>query len=179
MNRELVWTAQKWQGVEHATLRVTDTGLIVDSALIAVPDEQPIRLRYGLECESSWSPLRVTVDVYGRPPVSLAREGDRWFDGDGRERRDLAGCLDVDIALTPLTNTIPIRRLALDPGESADLDVVYIHPGRTVDVSAQRQRYTRTGDGFRYQSGSFRADLRVNADGIVTEYPGLWTLTFP
>jgi hypothetical protein len=47
-----------------------------------------------------------------------------------------------------------------------------------VDVGPQRQRYTRTGDGYRYESGSFRADLGVDSDGIVTDYPGLWTLAY-
>lgn len=175
-SRQLVWTAEQWPSLEHTILGVADSRITADGTIIAVVDEQPIRLDYRLDCDPSWRPLSVTVDVYGQPAVSLAREGDRWFDGDGRERPDLAGCLDVDIALTPFTNTIPIRRLALDHGASADLDVVYIHPGPTVDVSAQHQRYTRISTGYRYESGSFRADLRVDDDGIVTEYPGLWTL---
>lgn len=174
--RQLVWTAQRWPSLEHTILRIADGSITVDGAIIAIVDDNPIRLRYLVECDPSWRPLRVTVDVYGQFAVSLSREGDRWFDGDGRERPDLAGCLDVDIALTPLTNTIPIRRLALDHGGSAELDVVYIHPGRTVDVSPQRQRYTRTSIGYRYESGSFQADLLVDAEGIVTDYPGLWKL---
>ncbi len=162
--------------MEHTVLRRADGPVTADGAIIAIVDDNPIRLRYLVECDPSWRPLSVTVDVYGLPTVALTREDDRWFDGDGHERPDLAGCLDVDIALTPLTNTIPIRRLELSERESADLDVVYIHPGPTVDVSPQRQRYTRTSTGYRYESGSFQADLLVDADGIVTDYPGLWTL---
>lgn len=175
--RQLVWTAEQWPSLEHTAFGIVDGEISADGAIIAVLDEQPIRLNYRLECDRSWQPLSVTVDVYGQPVVSLTREGDRWFDGGGHERPELSGCLDVDIALTPLTNTIPIRRLDLAEGSSADLNVMYIHPGPTVDVSRQRQRYTRTSGGYRYESGSFRADLQVDTDGFVTEYPGLWTLT--
>lgn len=176
ITRELVWRAERWPGLEHTALRVTEHGVSVDGALVAVEHEQPLRVRYQLECDSSWRPLRVMVDVFGQRTLSLVRDENRWFDGDGKERPDLSGCLDVDIALTPFTNTIPIRRLALDPGQSADLDVVYVVPGPAVETRPQRQRYIRIDDGFRYESGSFQADLRVDTDGIVTEYPGLWTL---
>ena len=176
MRRELVWTAERWRGIEYTSLDVTEDRITANGAIIAVVGGRPIRLRYHVECDASWRPVSVTVDVHDQPAVSLRREGDRWCDGDGRERPDLAGCLDVDIALTPLTNTIPIRRLTLDVGESQDIDVVYIDPGSGLEVSPQRQRYTRTGDGYRYSSGSFEADLLVDADGIVVDYPGLWTL---
>ncbi|HEX6336954.1 MAG TPA: putative glycolipid-binding domain-containing protein [Jiangellaceae bacterium] len=179
MRRELVWTAERWRGIEYTSLDVTGDRVTADGAIIAVVDGRPIRLRHHVECDASWRPVRVTVDVHGRPAVSLRREGDGWYDLDGRERPDLAGCLDVDIALTPLTNTIPIRRLALDIGESRDIDVVYIDPSSGLDIRPQRQRYTRTGDGYRYASGSFQADLAVDADGIVVDYPGLWTLVSP
>jgi hypothetical protein len=177
LNRTLIWKARKWPGIEHTDVRVDAEGVSADGAIIALVDGEPVRLQYQLECDPSWRPVRVSVALHGRPAVSLRRSGDRWYDGDDRERPDLAGCLDVDIALTPLTNTIPIRRLALEVGDSADIDVVYIHPVTTVDISAKRQRYTRTQSGFTYESGSFRADLLVDPDGFVIDYPGLWSLT--
>ncbi|HEX5993891.1 MAG TPA: putative glycolipid-binding domain-containing protein [Jiangellales bacterium] len=176
MNRTLVWTARQWPGMEHTRLEATDSGVSVDGVIIAIVDGQPVRLGYRLECDPSWQPVLIEVTQADGPATSLRRSGERWYDGDGRERADLAGCRDVDIALTPLTNTIPIRRLSIDVGESAEIDVVYIDPGPPLDVRPQRQRYTRTSDGYRYASGSFQADLAVDADGIVVDYPGLWTL---
>jgi hypothetical protein len=176
VNRHLVWTAEQWPSTEHAHVGETGEGITADGLVVAFVDEQPVRLRYVVDCDAAWLPRRVRADLYGRPPLSLELANGRWYDGDGRERTDLAGCTDVDIALTPLTNTIPIRRLALDIGGSADIEVIYLLPGRTLEVSRQRQRYTRTSAGYRYESGSFRADLRVDEDGVVTNYPGLWTL---
>ena len=51
----------------------------------------------------------------------------------------------------------------------------------SLEVHPARQRYTllardddRSKAQFRYESGSFSSDLRVDRDGFVTDYPGLW-----
>jgi hypothetical protein len=111
-----------------------------------------------------------------------------WVDDDGSWRHrgfeqvpDLTGCIDIDIAVTPFTNTLPIRRLQLlEEGQSAEIAVAWIHiPELTIENA--RQRYTlleRTGTGARYRfeglSSGFQADLDVDADGLVIDYPGLW-----
>jgi hypothetical protein len=182
MNRQLVWTSLQWPGCEHLDLRIGDDGQVVaDGLVIALVDGWPVRLHYQLVCDAAWTTTSVMVDVRGRPSVSLERRaGDRWFDQEGREHAELAGCVDVDITLTPFTNTLPIRRLGLNRGESADLHAVYFQVEPELDVSVAEQRYTRLEHGanaeFRYQSGTFSADLRVDSDGIVSDYPQLWTL---
>ena len=104
----------------------------------------------------------------------------RWFDASGAAVPALDGCVDVDITATPLTNTLPIRRLSLEQGESADIKVAYVTiPG--LRVTPDEQRYTRLptdADGGRYrfeQAGAgFTAVLQVDADGLVDDYPGLF-----
>ena len=46
-------------------------------------------------------------------------------------------------------------------------------------VRAAARRYTcleasDAGATYRYESGSFQADIRVDAEGLVVDYPGLW-----
>jgi len=88
--------------------------------------------------------------------------------------------LDIDISHTPFTNTLPIHRLALTPGESADLLVAYI---TVPDLSVRpvQQRYTclshtTSGGVYRYEGleSNFTADLLVDAQGLVVDYPGIW-----
>lgn len=181
MNRQLVWTPVQWLGCEHLDVRTEADLITADSVVLAVVNDLPVRLRYRVVCDASWRTQRVEIDRHGWPPVELVRQGaDRWFEPDGVERADLAGCVDVDITLTPFTNTLPIRRLGLAPGESADLRLAYVDVEPTLTVRAADQRYTRLGPGsevgYRYQSGSFTADLQVDHDGVVTDYPGLWVL---
>ena len=102
-------------------------------------------------------------------------------DRHGQPRPDLAGCVDIDINCTPLTNTLPIRRLAWSPGDAHDLDVAYVSVPE-LEIKPARQRYTLLDtdgpggqSGYRYESGPFRSDLRVDRDGWVTDYPGIWS----
>ncbi|MBA3412108.1 MAG: putative glycolipid-binding domain-containing protein [Actinobacteria bacterium] len=47
-----------------------------------------------------------------------------WRGSDGRARAEFAGCIDVDVSTTPFTNSLPVRRLELEPGDSAVIEVV-------------------------------------------------------
>jgi hypothetical protein len=78
--------------------------------------------------------------------------------------------------VTPATNTLPIRRLALDVGESRAVDALWIvFP----DVTPRRlqQIYTRTGDRlYRYENPStgFQAELETDEAGLVVRYGDFW-----
>jgi uncharacterized protein len=88
----------------------------------------------------------------------------------------VAGCLDVDLAFTPATNILPLRRLGLAVGESRELTAAWVRfPDLSVEPLAQR--YTRLDERrMRYESrgGSFTADLEVDELGLVVSYPPLW-----
>jgi hypothetical protein len=95
----------------------------------------------------------------------------------------LKGCLEVDLSATPFTNTLPIRRGALQPGSSATLSMIYIAvPQMQVEVT--QQRYTclevaPSGGRYRFESltnglSRFAAELPVDREGLVVEYPGLF-----
>jgi hypothetical protein len=86
--------------------------------------------------------IQVTVTPSIAGAISLRSDGDgRWWKETGEPLAALAGCLDVDFSATPFTNTLPIRRLGLQPGESTEIAVVYID-APSLDVVSIRQRYT-------------------------------------
>ncbi|MDI3299391.1 MAG: putative glycolipid-binding domain-containing protein, partial [Bacillota bacterium] len=114
----------------------------------------------------------------GRGQALLGDGTGRWRHPDGGAAPWLDGCIDVDLSITPATNTLPIRRLRLSPGESRAIQVLYV-AFPTLDLRPVEQRYTRLQDDgpcavYRYESGTFRADLRVDGDGLVLDYPGVW-----
>lgn len=174
--RRIMWRSLEWPGCEDLDLSGDRHGVVADGLVLALVDGQAVRMAYRVECDQDWRTRSVTVELHGHAPRTLTSDGNGHWSENGRERTDLAGCIDVDIALTPFTNTLPIRRLGLAAGASADLDLVYILPVPRFEISRAAQRYLRTASGYRYESGSFRADLTVDADGIVTAYPGLWTI---
>ena len=83
---------------------------------------------------------------------------------------------DIDIQVTPATNTLPIRRLNLAVGESADVTAAWFRIPEC-QVEPLRQRYTRTAeDTYLYESPdhNFSATLTVDDLGLVITYDPGW-----
>lgn len=113
--------------------------------------------------------------------VSLSRTEDEvWLvdHGTGAERDEFDGACDVDVLGAVLFNTLPVRRLWLhrEPG-THDLPMVYVDlPDLSVTLSWQTYRTVSVhGDGavVNYASDGFTADLAVDTEGFVVDYPGL------
>ena len=89
--------------------------------------------------------------------------------------RDIQGCDDVDLSVTPATNTLPIRRLNLEVGSSVSVIAAWVKfPELTVEPLSQR--YTRLRkDSYRYESNTgSSAQIAVDDLGLVTAYPSGW-----
>jgi hypothetical protein len=181
---DVAWMALQWPGFEHVIATFGPAGFRADSWMILDSETGLARVSYLLSCDSQWqvTDLTVTVtDATSDRTLALRRDaGGRWHAGDAPVP-DLDGCVDVDINRSPLTNTLPVRRLGTGAGESRDLDVVYVSVPE-LTVRPVRQRYTLlpgSAPVYRYESGSFSADLPVDADGFVIDYPDLWRRTGP
>jgi hypothetical protein len=182
MERHVMWSPVAMPGMEHVRVAMRPDEVVADGIVLGVENNIAFRLRYAIRCDVQWRVRHVRVTtLHDEHSLSLTATGDgRWFDAASGAVPLLDGCVDVDITATPLTNTLPIRRLALQPGESADIQVAYItipelHVTRDeqrytcVDANATIRRYTfeQTGTGF-------TAELRVDADGFVEDYPELF-----
>jgi uncharacterized protein len=179
MDRSVRWVLAKGTGAEYLRISETSDGIAANSVVIGERNGVPFGLTYRLACDAAWCVRDVTVSIFGSSdPISIRSEGcGRWSDGHGRTLDELEGCLDVDIAATPFTNTLPIRRMGLAVGESREILVAYVAVP-TMEVSAVKQRYTclREQTLYRYESltTGFACDLSVDEDGIVLDYPGVW-----
>ena len=184
MNLQAMWTPWDGRGLEHLRLRVGEGGVEADGAVIGEEDGVAFRVRYVIRCDPGWRTREMVVDpLDGRDPLRLTSDGEgKWSDASGQSIPELEGCIDVDLSATPFTNTLPVRRLGLREGESAEIAVVYVDvPEMRLDLSGQRYTCLERGpDGglYRYEDrGSFRgfvADLPVDADGLVLDYPGIF-----
>jgi len=85
-------------------------------------------------------------------------------------------------AATPFTNALPINRLRLTPGQSADIRVVYV-TAPNLDISVSAQRYSRRGQEsdifFESPTHDFTALLPIDGDGLVLDYPQLFRRAYP
>jgi uncharacterized protein len=195
--KALFWRRLEDPGCEHAL--VDDAAGLHARGTMAASAPVPFVCRYELYTDDAWATARFEVTVEGagfRRVVRLERAASRWRvtaseQGDldavltaaGHARAGLPGAedpgrldaaLDVDLGYSPLTNTLPVRRLApLEAGVAHPIEVAWVLlPG--LEVVPSTQTYTSLGpDRVRFTSGSFTADIALDADGYVTRYPGL------
>ncbi len=102
--------------------------VVADGIFIGVTEGRPFRVAYEVRCDVGWRVRAVRVGVLGSevPRVDLLSGGQgNWTRPDRRAVPELRGCIEVDISVTPFTNTLPICRLGLAPGDSAELSVAY------------------------------------------------------
>lgn len=105
------------------------------------------RIQYVVRLSPSWQVRQLILfrDL-DEPDLWLATDGHaRWGEMNGAHRPELDGCVDIDLTCTPFTNTIPIRRLPLDVGDSAELPVVVVDV-ETLAVVPHLHRYERVAD---------------------------------
>jgi hypothetical protein len=183
MESHVWWTPLQQIGLEQLDLVENETGVFADGLVLGIEHATPFRLWYQVRADSTWYVRECLLQVGGEKgrTMHLYTDGQgHWAGATGVAYPALDGCLDIDISYTPFTNTLPVRRLALTPGESADLLVAYI---TVPDLSVRpvQQRYTclsRTASGgiYRYEGleSNFTADLLVDDQGLVVDYPGIW-----
>ena len=179
-----MWAPWEVPGLEHLRLVTSDDGGVVANGLvIGLEAGRPFRIGYEIRCDGLWRvrEVRLAVPDLERPVLELLTEGEgHWKRRGGEPVPELDGCIDVDISATPFTNTLPIRRLELEPGESADIDVAYVRVPELL-VGPERQRYgclevRAEGGLYRFEAlpSGFTAELPIDADGLVLDYPGLF-----
>lgn len=188
MQRDVLWAPLVAPGLEHLRLEISAEAVHADSALLAVYDGRVFRATYQMACDTSWQAreMRITVSHPIASVLHLHADGNgRWSNETREPLSALDGCVDIDFAATPFTNTPTIRRLNLQPGESAEVAVVYID-APSLEIIPVRQRYTcldRESDGARYRfealpyralPDGFAAELAVDATGLVRDYPPLF-----
>lgn len=177
--RTLRWRPLAGEGLEHLTVQPTETGILVRSVVIGERGGRPYGVTWQLLCDAGWRTRQLRLHETDGRTLALDSDGEgNWTGSDGEPLTHLAGCIDIDLAGTPFTNTLPIRRLDLSPQDgTAELRMVYV-PFDSFETRVDAQRYTclRPCQLYRYEAAdrSFTADLPVDEDGFVTDYPTLF-----
>jgi uncharacterized protein len=183
VEREVMWTPWEGPGLEHLRLVTSEGGVVANGLVIGLEAGRPFRIGYEIRCDERWwvRELRVAAPDSDLPVLELLTNGEgSWKGRSGEPLPEFDGCIDVDISATPFTNTLPIRRLGLEPGESEELTVTYIRVPELL-VGAERQRYScleagANGGLYRFEAlpSGFTAELPADSDGLVLDYPGLF-----
>jgi len=179
LKRVVAWKNLLINGTDYCALWHTAEGWLLKGTAVGVlKDQRPMLANYEVHCDDNWLTHRVQVErTIGNDSktLSLSVESRGLWRSSGQELPALRGCLDVDLAATPATNTLPIRRLDLGIGKSESVIAAWI---KFPDLEMQllSQRYTRLAKNiYRYESDTgFSAEIVVDDLGLVSTYPGGW-----
>jgi len=176
--RSVLWQALDRPGTEYSTIWKTAKGWLLDGTICRVEKKQPALLSYRILCDKKWKTNKVELKqtigiVEDRLTLRVDRRDHWWTDGD--ELPMLRGSTDVDLLSSPVTNSLPIRRLSLRKGESRWVRAAWV---KLPEMSVQPldQEYTRLGASiYRYRSASgFTTRIKVDVFGLVVNYPRFW-----
>lgn len=180
----MLWRRLDAPGHDACRLERTPDGWQLRGAAVFRHEGTPTYLHYRVDCDLAWQTRTGEVEgwVGGRPvAVRVERRADGVWWLNGSAVPGLPDCVDLDFGFTPATNLLQLRRVALTPGQDADVPVAWLDvPGAVLRRLEQRyQLRAATADGatYAYEAPRFgyRAELQVDAVGFALEYPGLWT----
>lgn len=169
-------------GFEVLFLSRDGEGYRFEGQSTGVEEGQAWSISYVLVVDSGWATR--SAELVGRTErgahrLRLQGDGSGEWRLDGASAPHLDGLLDVDLEGSAFTNALPMHRLGLRVGESADAPAAYV---RESDLTVERmeQRYTRLEDDsgrrrFDYESPGFdyRDELVYDENGLLLAYPGI------
>jgi uncharacterized protein len=148
--------------LHYAVALATDWSTrVVEIAMRSGAASEPRTLKLTVAPDQRWQIVRVPVPDPAMPADDVVT---------------LHGLVDVDLGFSPVTNTLPIRRLDPAIGEAIAVTAAWVRfPELTVEPLPQR--YIRLAERrYRYESagGAFVAEIEVDDLGLVTTYEGGW-----
>lgn len=174
-----LWQWLQGTGLERFELLRAADEWIFRGTILTLADDAAAEAQYEIVCDHSFRTRRANVSVHdaaGERTLQIAAESGRWYE-NGRENHKVQGAIDIDLGWSPSTNTLPIRRLGLEVGQSSGEFLAAWVRFPELTLQPLPQEYVRLEDrSYRYssRSGAFVANLLVDDDGLVLNYEGFW-----
>lgn len=175
----ILWRGLVFPGYESCSLFSQGGEWHVQGTAVFSHEHRPCRLDYHILCDAAWRTLSATVEGWlNNRSVELQIKSDlsgHWWLNDV-EQPQVEGSTDIDLNFSPSTNLLPIRRLGLEAGETAEVKAAWLR-FPSFQLESLLQQYRRLDENtYRYESagGQFVAELKVNSSGFVIDYPSLW-----
>ena len=164
-------------GVEMTRFEKRPDGAQLSGTSVGMEAGKVWSLRYVIQLDNLWRTRSATIENDLGQRLKIRADGaGRWL-VNGRRNPEVAGCLDLDLEASLVTNMAPVRSLALRVGESAEAPAVYVRH-QHLKVERLQQSYRRVADRggfllFEYDSPRFgyHARLKFARDGLVVDYP--------
>ena len=170
--RDVLWRLLDGIGLEHCRLTSDPDGHVLAGIVVTTEDGSPVTVEYSVRCDRFWHTRDVSVSVAKGGSLEvrtlrLTSDGDgSWWsvaaDSENMPIRQVSGCIDVDLAFTPATNTLPLRRHDMAVGGKVVVAAAWVQ-FPSLELAMLNQRYTRLADrslSVRRTGAQFRRPAR-------------------
>lgn len=175
----ICWQGWNGESNEHLSLRVLEEEVLAAGTIVNVGNERFVA-RYSVTCDGFWVTRKLSIELEKaekKKTLALESDGKGTWTSNCQKAPNLTGAIDIDLSVTPFTNTLPIRRLKLKEKQTSEIQVVYVLVPE-LEVSLKTQRYTCIVPNERYlfeqPSDNFRREIIVDEEGLVKVYPLLF-----
>lgn len=179
MEKTVLWQGIEYHSLEHCIVTKATSSIKVNSVIVGKYGSDIYRVEYNIDTNPNGAVVffRLKTHVNDRAEeVIFTSDGKGNWYWEGQSLNAFAGCIDVDITLTPFTNTLPVNRLNLDIGAPHRIKVLYcdILEG---NFTVAHQKYTRlSAEKYKFENvpNDFEAIIDVDEVGLVKQYPSLF-----
>jgi len=177
--RTYMWRPLSASGCERGELLTSGNNWILQGTIIRFAEHGPAEVRYEVVADAQWVTRKANIcyrDDRGERSLQVAHERQQWYTNEKLLSLP-SDCADLDLAWSPSTNTLPIRRLNWNTqAKSRAITAAWVRLPELV-VEPLFQMYERLDRNvFRYTShgGQFTAVIAVDDLAIVNRYEGVW-----
>ncbi|THU38363.1 transcriptional regulator [Niastella caeni] len=182
MQTNILWTGREYYSLENCLIDDNATGATITSTIVGAYEGKIYKVEYLIKTNEQWETVFFEINSrHNNQAQLISYEGDgkgNWTK-DGQKAEQFNGCIDIDIPLTPFTNTLPIRRLQLKQHQSQEIQVIYCDLLEQ-KITPVRQKYScLSATEYHYENipNDFEANILVDESGFVVDYPALFVRT--
>lgn len=180
MSEFAAWNRLDRPGRDAALLQSTDGGWFLRGAAAFDHDRGSAAFAYQVEVDARWRTKRGLISgLLGDQTIQYEiRRGDQGWTLNGAVVPGLEHLVDLDYGFTPATNVLQLSRVALKPGQRAEVSVVWfdLDSASLVELPQTYERRSEASYWYEAPTVPYRALLEIAPNGFVQSYPELWRL---
>jgi hypothetical protein len=167
-------------GRDAALLQATDQGWSLSGAAAFDHERGPAAVAYRVEADAHWRARRGVISGFlGERTIrhEIRRDNAGWL-LNGARVDGLEHLADLDFGFTPATNVLQLSRIALKPGQRAQVPVAWFDLDSALLTELAQSYERRSEASYWYEAPTvpYEGLLEMAPNGFVRSYPGLWRL---
>jgi uncharacterized protein len=175
---QALWKRLDTPGHDACWLAEDRNGLTLRGTAVFLDGGEPACLSYEVHCNRAGRTIAGNVTGFIGPRQIadvVTRENGQWH-LNGIAAPGLDHLVDLDLAFTPATNLLQLRRVPLPLNESVPISVAWLEAGSSA-LSELPQVYRRLSEStvaYAAPSVGYEGVIELLPSGFIRRYPGLW-----